>query len=341
LATATVFSCGGKKTETAKTTTAASAPAKTAGWKSGDTIYFDVPAKAGGGTDLYTRFVTAGMQEITTGINYVVTNYDTSEVGSQHAKAAKPDGKTVTLGACTNMDNYLSGHSMVNPNEDLAVIAKLHDGGPQAWIAASDAPYNNMKELADYINAHPGELTVGCALGGTSQLIWLNVFGIQGVADKVNYVQCSSEADKLTNVASKAINLGNCSINNALSYQQDGKLKVLGVIGPKGTTKADCETLVGKQLNDSFLTMPEQGIACTWDAGYYILAPKNTPMETRKAINEMLLKLNENKTFLDGLKKMATFGKVKSLEDSQADWDGEWQFQTDMMTKLGMNVHKK
>ena len=61
LATATVFSCGGKKTETAKTTTAASAPAKTAGWKSGDTIYFDVPAKAGGGTDLYTRFVTAGM----------------------------------------------------------------------------------------------------------------------------------------------------------------------------------------------------------------------------------------------------------------------------------------
>ena len=131
-----------------------------------------------------------------------------------------------------------------------------------------------MKELADYINAHPGELTVGCALGGTSQLIWLNVFGIQGVADKVNYVQCSSEADKLTNVASKAINLGNCSINNALSYQQDGKLKVLGVIGPKGTTKADCETLVGKQLNDSFLTMAAvsscprtsmtTGIAPTW-----------------------------------------------------------------------------
>ena len=32
-------------------------------WKSGDNVYVDVPAKAGGGTDLYTRYLTQALSE--------------------------------------------------------------------------------------------------------------------------------------------------------------------------------------------------------------------------------------------------------------------------------------
>ncbi|MBR1606504.1 MAG: hypothetical protein IJ664_02255, partial [Clostridia bacterium] len=50
-------------------------------WKSGDTVYFHVNAKAGGGTDLYTRYLTQALSEVCPGVNFVVNNYETSEVG--------------------------------------------------------------------------------------------------------------------------------------------------------------------------------------------------------------------------------------------------------------------
>ena len=67
-------------------------------WKSGDNVYIDVPAKAGGGTDLYTRYLTQALGEVCPGVNFIVTNYDTGEVGMEHVKNAKPDG--LTLGTC-------------------------------------------------------------------------------------------------------------------------------------------------------------------------------------------------------------------------------------------------
>ena len=50
-------------------------------WKAGDTVTFIVPAKAGGGSDLYTRYLTQALSEVCPGVNFIVTNYETSEVG--------------------------------------------------------------------------------------------------------------------------------------------------------------------------------------------------------------------------------------------------------------------
>lgn len=322
---------------TGKTETTASGEVS---WPSGSTIYFDVPAKAGGGSDLITRYITAGWETCLDGVNFVVTNYDTSEVGAQHAAKAAPDGMNLTIAACTNMDNYLSGSSEVNPMEDLTVICKVNAGGPQAWIASPDAPYNNMKELAEYIKANPSELTVGCTLGGTSQLIWINTLAAieEGLEQQVNYVQCSSEADKLTNVASKAIDLGNCSVNNALAYQQDGKLKVLGIVGPGSLNKEECSKLTGQDLNDSFLSMPEQGIDAVWDSGYYIMGPAGMDQALVEKINESLQGLDEAKPFVDGMNTMAMIIDVKDVAGSQADFKEEWDVNYELLSGLGLLV---
>ena len=83
--------CGSSSSSetTAAATTAAAAESKAEGgdtaaagdavgpWKSGDNVYIDVPAKAGGGTDLYTRYLTQALGEVCPGVNFVVTNYDT------------------------------------------------------------------------------------------------------------------------------------------------------------------------------------------------------------------------------------------------------------------------
>lgn len=307
-------------------------------WPDGSTVYFDVPAKAGGGTDLYTRILTQALQETFPKVNFIVTNYDTAEVGAEHAKNADPDGLTLTIAACTTMDSYLSGQSEVNPMEDYVTVAKLHDGGPQAIIAQPGAPYTNLTELGEYIQAHPGELVVGCALGGTSQIVLRSILASlgEGCADMVNYVQCASEADKLTQTASKAINIANCSIPNAQSYEADGKLTILGTVGPRIATLETMSELVGLQLPDSFKTTMEQGFDFSWDAGYYVMAPAGTSDAVCEAINGAMQKAAQQQSFQDGIKKMASYQNVPDLAGARADWTAEWEFQVGCITDLGL-----
>ena len=309
-------------------------------WPEGTTVYFDVAAKAGGGTDLYTRYLTQALTEVCPGVNFVVTNYDTAEVGAEHAKNADPDGLTLTTVACTSMDNYLSGASNVNPYEDYTIVGKMIDGGPQAIIASPDAPYHNLEELGAYIQEHPGEVVVGCALGGTSQVILYNIIDSlgEGLADSVTYVQCASEADKLTQTASKAIDIANCSIPNAQAYEADGKLTILGTIGPEVATLENMSELVGLELPETFATTVEQGIDFSWDAGYYIAVPAGTPDNICQAINSVLSQMSENEDFAAGMKTMASYANTPDLETSRADWTAEWEAQQQYMSDLGLNV---
>lgn len=311
-------------------------------WPSGTTVYVDVPAKAGGGTDLYARYMTQALTEICSGVNFVVTNYDTAEVGAEHAKNADGDGLTLTVAACTSMDNYLSGASNVNPNEDYKVVGKLNDGGPQAIIAKPDAEFHNLEEMGEWIGAHPGELVVGCALGGTSQVILYNIIASlgDGYENMVNYVQCASEADKLTQTASGAIDIANCSIPNAQAYEADGKLTILGTIGPAVGTLESMSELVGLDLPETFKTTVEQGIDFTWDAGYYAMVPASTPENICEAINSVLCQLEDNASYQDGMYKMATYLNTPDLETSRADWAAEWEAQNEYMSALGLNVRQ-
>lgn len=308
-------------------------------WKSGDNVYVDVPAKAGGGTDLYTRYLTQALSEVCPGVNFVVTNYDTGEVGMEHVKNAKADG--LTLGTCHGgaIIQYLAGSSEVNIKDDLKVVGIMNQGGPQAIIAKPGAPYTNFTELAEYIKANPGDVVVGCSLGGTTQVLFTSLIEeLTGDANSVNYVQCSSEADKLTNVAAGSIDIANCSIPNAVSYDADGKLTVLGSLGPKVATLENMSELVGTELDKKFATTQEQNVGVTWDSNYYVVVPKDTPDEVCEAINEAIQKATTVQSFIDGNNKMATYIAAVNYEDTKKALETEWSFQDELVSSMGLKV---
>lgn len=308
-------------------------------WKSGDNVYVDVPAKAGGGTDLYSRYLTQALSEVCPGVNFVVTNYDTGEVGMEHVKNAKADG--LTLGTCHGgaIIQYLAGSSEVNIKDDLKVVGIMNQGGPQAIIAKPGAPYTNFTELAEYIKANPGDVVVGCSLGGTTQVLFTSLIEeLTGDANSVNYVQCSSEADKLTNVAAGSIDIANCSIPNAVSYDADGKLTVLGSLGPKVATLENMSELVGTELDKKFATTQEQNVGVTWDSNYYVVVPKDTPDEICEAINEAIQKATTVQSFIDGNNKMATYIAAVNYEDSKKALETEWSFQDELVSSMGLKV---
>lgn len=308
-------------------------------WPSGTTVTVNVPAKAGGGTDLYTRYLTAALGEVCPGVNFVVTNYETSEVGMETTKTAAADGLTLATYHGGAIIQYLTGSSNVNVKDDMKTVGILNQGGPQAIIARPDAPYKNFKELADYAKANPGEVIIGCSLGGTTQMIFTSLMDtLTGDSSMANYVQCSSEADKLTQTASGSIDIANCSLPNAQAYEADGKLTILGVIGPKVANMDNMRELTGLELSDSFMTAPEQGVDATWDSNYYVGAPAGTPDNVAKVINEAIMKATEVESFVEGNKQMATYTGALNFEESQKALTDEWAFMDQLVTDMGLKT---
>lgn len=128
------------------------APAESV-WSSGDTVYFDVPARAGGGTDMLLRYCTTALTDLNSGVNFVVNNYDTGEVGIAHAANADKDGLTISIISSGNVTGYYTGSSTYNPSEAFVITAKITNGGPQAFVSSADFPCNNMNELVEYIRS--------------------------------------------------------------------------------------------------------------------------------------------------------------------------------------------
>ncbi len=343
---ATLAACGGQTTQKPAEPAQTQEPAKTqepaqqaevpasSGWPNGKDITFDCPSKAGGGTDLLTRYITTAWDPFVDG-NFVVTNYDTAEVGSQHTKNAKPDGLTLTTVGCQAMDMYLTGRSEVNPSTDVTVIGKFIAGGPNAIIARVDAPYNNLTELKEYAEAHPGEIITGVGLGSSSHLIWLNITKAMGGIE-LNFVQASSEADKLTNIAAGSLDVGNCSLNNALAYEADGKVKVLGMITYDDSVGKD---QYQEGLSDAYLTTAEQGFpGAAWPSGNYVCGPAGMDPALVEEINASLQQIVDDPGFVEGMASMSQAIDMKGVAESQADFAAEWELQTAMCTAAGVNV---
>jgi len=335
--------CGGSTAPTASSAAGNDNTALTIDevWPSGTTVYIDVPAKAGGGTDLYTRYLTQALGELYSGVNFIVTNYDTTEVGREHLKNADPNGQYFLIHHAGMFLEYLSGGSNVSARDDYKTVAIVNLGGPQAIIAKPNAPYTNFTELGEYIKANPGDVVIGCTLGGASQAAIYGIIDALGedVGSMVNWVQCGSEADKLTQTASSSIDIANCSIPNAQAYEADGRLTILGTVGPQVSTLEAMSELLGNPLGEQYKSGPEQGYATgTFECSYYMWAPKDTPDSICRAVNEAVCKAAEVESFIEGNKAMATFIEAVDFPGTQETFQREWAYMERMAELMGIKT---
>ena len=309
-------------------------------WPKGTTVTIDVPAKAGGGTDICTRYLTQALSEVVPGVNFIVNNYDTTEVGREHLKNAKPDGKTFIVHHGGAQIEYMSGSSNVSPKDDYRTVGILNMGGPQCIIASPKAPFKNMTEVCEYAKANPYKLVVGCTLGGASQVMLRGIFEgyEEGLSSQVNWVQCGSEADKLTQTASNSIDMANCSVPNGLAYEADGKLTILGTVAPKVANLQSMSELVGTALPETFKTAAEQNINYTYDSNYYLWAPKDLPDEIAEVVNECVNKSMSVQSYIDGNKQMVMFIGENNLEEAQAMFDAEWANNEEAVKAMGLYI---
>lgn len=293
---------------------------ETAEWPKG-AVQLLVPSKAGGITDIYTRFGQEALQNITGG-NFATVNYDTEAVAYENLRTADADGSTLLFQHSTIICKYLTGAIDYNPMEEFRVVGSFADMGSQAIIVHPDAPYDTWDEFIEYVKEHPGELNCGISTNGTTHFI----FGqVQVNCDvEFNFVECSAEADKLTNVAGGIIDVANCSLKNAKEYETAGKLKVLGVLG-SGNPEANYPEWA--PITDVI-----------WSSSVFCFAPKSMDDATAQAVNEALCAVGADEGFGENATNIGGVPVVLSLEEVQDNFSNTMSELTEVATSLGINA---
>lgn len=315
---------GGAPAAGTTVTTAGSSTDKQGGssdkWPNG-AVQLLVPSKAGGITDIYARNAQNFLQQSTDG-NFATVNYDTEAVGYENLRSAKSDGSTLLFQHSTLICKYLTGAVDYNPTEQFRVVGVTANMGSQAIICSPDAPYNTWEEFIAYCKENPGDVTTAISTNGTTHFIFGQVQQNCGV--ELNMVECSAEADKLTNVAGGIIDVANCSLGNAKEYEAAGKLKVLGVLG---SGEAEAGFPEWEPIKDVI-----------WVSYIYVFAPASMDDTTAAAVNEALEGLTEDDTYRAACQAIGGSAEWLDLESSQKHFDDTMAELSEVATGLGINI---
>ena len=300
------------------------------GFSTTDTITLVVPGKAGGGSDLGIRYYSEGLNRIY-GLKTTVVNYDSNTIGHMTVANAKPDGLTLTVATSALNIQYITGNSEVDPMNDFTLIACLQDNGFSALAVPADAPYDDFAGFVAYALEHPGELNAGMPAAGANTFLFGKLTQVTGI--ELNAVECSSESDRLTNLAGGFIDIGVVGIGNALQYEEAGKLKVIGTVAGDGAVIAEYT----KELPDNYKTLQEQGFAdCYNTVMHYLLGPAGMDPEVVAEMNAAMKAVVEDETVNAGIAGIGNIPGWHDLEESAKIRQEEYDTTVEIAKALGL-----
>ncbi len=236
---------------------------------------------------------------------------------------AKGDGSTMMIfHDMTYLGVSFGAYDEAYKLENFIVGPRMSINPGYCLVGKADLPYNNLKEMADWLKANPNE-TVKLAIesGGLSHLGFIAFYDFvaknygQDVADRVKaYVSGSTDEKR------QAIWDGNCDamfadVTNEEQYTKDGvdaqiKMKFLGIYAG--------ERIEGKDIP----TFAEQGITLNgepfiFDKEFTIFLPKDTPQNIIDELDAACKKVAEDPKFQEELAKYGYIPAYLSTADNQ------------------------
>lgn len=282
-------------------------------WKWERKVEIICPWGAGGGADTTLRtFATALEAEL--GVAVVVNNKAGAGgvTGVDFALKQPADGYTWLLSTQSPILAELTGVTDLKIYESTIPVARLvHD--TNIIIAGKNAPYNNLTELMEYIDANPGEIKAGC----------MSITGLDGLTVKLTF-DGKVEAIAYTEGAQLNADI----IGGHMPLAVVGPAEVLGLV-QSGDVK------VIAVCSENRLTMPEfTEVECTGELGvesYYgpargIFCADGTPEAAIKAFEAAAEKAVASELFQEWAKTQGLDQRQGYLnaEDYKVWWKGEY-----------------
>jgi tripartite-type tricarboxylate transporter receptor subunit TctC len=255
-------------------------------------IRFIVPLAPGGAIDFIARAVGERMST-TIGQQIVVENRTGAGgvIGMDAAMKSDPDGYTVLI---TN-DNAASAPHITNLPYDYTkeLQAVCYLGRQSQFLAAhSSLGVGSLKELVDYVKAHPGLGIASSGVGSNQHVaaVWLG----KEAGIKLEHVPYRGAGQAINDLIAAHVKTAFLGPTALVQHYKAGTLKLLAHTGSKRSP-----------ILPEVPTIEESGYKVVLDAWYAAFVPRATPAELVAKLNaEMNHALKDPKlleTFLKGV----------------------------------------
>ena len=286
-----------------------------------------VPWGAGGGTDATARILASMMeQELGQPVNVVNRTGGSGVVGHSAIASAEPDG--YTLGIVTVEIGMMHWAGLTDLTyEDYTPLA-LYNEDPAGVQVRADAPWNSVEELLAYVSENPeGTLKgSGTGQGGIWHLALAGMLQTAGIQPAmVPWVPSEGAAPGLQDLVAGGVDVVTCSVPEAQSLIEAGRVKSLAVMG--------------SERNPSFPDVPtlqEEGVDWRLGAWRGVAGPLGLPdevVDTLVPVLEQIYASDEFNEFMSGRGFGMIFEGPEGFEQFMADSN---EALGGVMTELGL-----
>lgn len=199
----------------------------------GKPIRIIVPFPPGGGTDAQARIVAQKLGDVL-GATIVVDNRPgaSTMLGASEVARSVPDGHTILYAPSSTMaqNPHTLAQVSYDPFKDFTPIS-LGGRGPLVLMISSSVPANNVRELVDYLKAHPGQTSYASFGTGTSSHIYGEMFVKQTGTDAV-HVPYKGGSDAAKDLIGGRVQYFFDSASSAIITASSGKAKIIAVAAP-------------------------------------------------------------------------------------------------------------
>ena len=286
-----------------------------------------VPWGAGGGTDATGRIVASLLQEeLGVPVNVVNRTGGGGVVGHTAIANAKADG--YTLGIITTEAGMLHWQGQTDLTyKDYTPLA-LYNADPAGLHVRADSPWRNAKDALAAIKAAPGKHKAsGTGQGGIWHLALAGMLQSAGIApDGAPWVPSKGSAPGLQELVAGGVDIVTCSLPEAKSLLDAGKVKTLAVMGAERSA--------------GFPNVPTlaQATGLDWTVASWrgLGGPKGLPSDVVKKLSAALNKIRAGNQFNE-LMSSKNFAVVWRDADGFRDWMAQADVASgDVMKAVGL-----
>lgn len=232
---------------------------------------------AGGSTDVVMRAVTPHAEELL-GRSVVMTNRTggVGAIATKYVYAQRPDGYTLLMGAENPQLYKVMGLGDVDYNSFIPI--NILARGVPLLVARNDAPYNSLKELAEYAQANPGEVKFGSTgPGGLPSVVTAML--TNEIEMPVTAVPYDGDGPALTALQGGAIDVMPAVLGAAVESIKGGKMKPIAIFDTEAAPQLpDTKTVVE--------TNPEFADLLPWGPFFGVFVKKGTPDDVVAKLTE-------------------------------------------------------
>jgi tripartite-type tricarboxylate transporter receptor subunit TctC len=225
-----------------------------------------VPAAAGGGLDLVARVTARGLTEVW-GQQVIVDNKPGANfiIGTELVTKAPPDGYTLLYvsSSALTINPVVFPDLSYDPQRDLVPVTLLTSTA-SVLLVNNKLPVTSVRDLVDYLHAHPGKLNH--ASNSSSTMLMSELFKVLA---KVEYADVNYKGGVLAaaSTANGETDLCFVDLGSATTAIDTGNVRALAVTTQKRS-----------KLKPDIPTIAEAGVpGYSRDAWTVILAPAKTP----------------------------------------------------------------